>query len=71
LLYYVQRNTISTVILSFKCKETQALFEGKAPKRFKAFARIAERSGSTRLNTISAEISGSAADRVEFGCWAL
>jgi hypothetical protein len=31
----------------------------------------ADRSGSTRLNTISAEISGSAADRVEFGCWAL
>ncbi|MCC7457118.1 MAG: hypothetical protein IT390_09115 [Nitrospira sp.] len=28
---------------SFKCKETQALFEGKAPRRFKAFARIAER----------------------------
>jgi toxin HigB-1 len=43
LLYYAQRNTISRVILSFKCKETQALFEGKAPKRFKAFARIAER----------------------------
>jgi len=29
--------------LSFKCKQTQALFEGGSVRRFKAFARVAER----------------------------
>jgi proteic killer suppression protein len=31
------------MILSFKCNDTLALFEGKSGRRFKAFARIAER----------------------------
>ena len=31
------------MIVSFKCKETQAPFEGRSVKRFKAIARVAER----------------------------
>jgi toxin HigB-1 len=31
------------MIQSFSCKETQALFEGKSPRRFRPFASIAER----------------------------
>lgn len=31
------------MIRSFKCKDTEALFAGKAPQRFKAFAAVAER----------------------------
>lgn len=31
------------MIRSFKCKETEALFEGRSPRRFRAIARVAER----------------------------
>ena len=31
------------MIQSFKCKDTQALYEGKGSRRFKAFAAVAER----------------------------
>lgn len=31
------------MIRSFKCKDTESLFAGKGPKRFKAFAAVAER----------------------------
>lgn len=31
------------MIKSFRCKETQALFEGRAPRRLKAIATVAER----------------------------
>ena len=31
------------MIKSFHCKDTQALFEGKCPRRFKAIASVAER----------------------------
>jgi proteic killer suppression protein len=31
------------MIRSFKCKETQALFEGKSPRRFRTIQGVAER----------------------------
>lgn len=31
------------MIKSLRCKETQALFEGRGPRRFKAIAAVAER----------------------------
>lgn len=43
LQHYVWRNKINSVIQSFHCKETQALFGGRSPRRFRAIARVAER----------------------------
>lgn len=31
------------MIQSFKCHDTQALYEGRSPRRFKAFVSVAER----------------------------
>ena len=31
------------MIQSFRCKETQTLFEGRNPRRFRSFASVAER----------------------------
>jgi len=31
------------MIKTFQCKDTQALFEGKCPRKFKAFSAVAER----------------------------
>lgn len=31
------------MIKTFQCKDTQALFEGKCPRKFKAFSDVAER----------------------------
>ncbi len=31
------------MIQSFKCKDTQALYEGRCPRRFKGLAKVAER----------------------------
>jgi len=34
------------MIQSFSCRDTQALYEGKSPRRFKAFTSVVERKSS-------------------------
>jgi proteic killer suppression protein len=43
LIYYARRNTIAVVIQTFRCKQTQILFEGKSPRRFRAIVMVTER----------------------------
>lgn len=43
------------MIKTFRCKDTQALFEGRIPRRFKAFCAIAERKLQMLDSTISLE----------------
>jgi proteic killer suppression protein len=37
------RNTVRDMIKSFNCKDTQALFEGLNPRRFRSIQMVAER----------------------------
>jgi proteic killer suppression protein len=43
LSYYVIRNIVLDVIQSFRCRDTQALFEGRHPRRFRAIETVATR----------------------------
>ncbi|MGA2160157.1 MAG: type II toxin-antitoxin system RelE/ParE family toxin [Dehalococcoidia bacterium] len=43
------------MIKTFRCKDTQALFEGRTPRRFKAFCAIAERKLQMLDSAISLE----------------
>jgi proteic killer suppression protein len=43
LTYNAWRNTLCVMIKSFTCKNTQAVFEGNSPRRFRAIQGVAER----------------------------
>jgi proteic killer suppression protein len=43
LTYNAKRNILRVMIKSFSCKETQALFEGGNPRRFRAIQAVTER----------------------------
>jgi proteic killer suppression protein len=52
LTYYAKRYTINIVIQTFRCKDTQTLYEGGTPKRFRAIADVAIR----RLSALDASV---------------
>ena len=52
LTYYAKRNTMNIMIQTFRCKDTQALYEGGTPKRFGAVADVAIR----RLTALDAAV---------------
>jgi len=43
LTYYAEHYTISIMIKSFRCKDTEALYKGESPKRFRAIETVAVR----------------------------